>query len=168
MGVSYAETAAALLAGRSGISVIDRFNIRKQNSRIAGLIAPIPTPSGWTESQFAMLERMDRLATWCAVEAVRDSGWLGRQSSRRFGLVLGNGGEWLRLWEADADAGGTRVIDPKDDRETPAHSLRNWLGLSGPAVTVAAACASGNYALNEARKWIQRGWVDFVWQVRST
>src|SRR5207245_7444591 len=34
------------------------------------------------------------------------------------------------------------------------------LGLSGPAVSVSAACASGNYALAQARRWLQMGWVD--------
>jgi 3-oxoacyl-[acyl-carrier-protein] synthase II len=35
-----------------------------------------------------------------------------------------------------------------------------WLGLSGPTLTVSAACASGNYALAQARQWIELGWVD--------
>src|SRR5207247_9110640 len=34
------------------------------------------------------------------------------------------------------------------------------LGLSGPAASVSAACASGNYALAQARRWLELGWVD--------
>jgi 3-oxoacyl-[acyl-carrier-protein] synthase II len=34
------------------------------------------------------------------------------------------------------------------------------LGLGGPAVAVAAACASGGFALGLGRQWIERGWVD--------
>jgi 3-oxoacyl-[acyl-carrier-protein] synthase II len=160
LGNSFRETASALLAGRSAVSQIRHFDTSKQNSRIAGLIGSIPTPEGWSDSDFAKLERMDRLATWCAIEALRDSGWSGRYAEQRVGVVLGNGGEWMRLWESDANAGGTRVIDPSQDRVTTAQALRTRLGFSGPAVTVAAACASGNYALAEARKWIQRGWAD--------
>jgi 3-oxoacyl-[acyl-carrier-protein] synthase II len=37
---------------------------------------------------------------------------------------------------------------------------RRHLGLSGPAVSVSAACASGNYALAQARRWLELGWVD--------
>ena len=33
-------------------------------------------------------------------------------------------------------------------------ALRRRLGTSGPILTVAAACASGNYALAEGRKWL--------------
>ena len=36
----------------------------------------------------------------------------------------------------------------------------DWLKLTGPAVTLSAACASGNYALAMARRWLQMGWVD--------
>lgn len=160
LGSSFRETASALLSGRSAVSSISHFDVKKQNSRIAGLISAIPTPMGWSETDFAKLERMDRLATWCAIEALRDAGWFGRHAEKRVGLVLGNGGEWMRLWEADADAGGTRVLDPCLDQATTAQALQQRLGFSGPSVTVAAACASGNYALAEARKWIQRGWVD--------
>ncbi len=38
--------------------------------------------------------------------------------------------------------------------------MRRHLGLTGLAVTVGAACASGNHALAEARRWLQLGWVD--------
>ncbi|MBY0396891.1 MAG: beta-ketoacyl-[acyl-carrier-protein] synthase family protein, partial [Thermoleophilia bacterium] len=34
------------------------------------------------------------------------------------------------------------------------------LAMTGPGATVAAACASGNVALAQARRWIERGWVD--------
>jgi 3-oxoacyl-[acyl-carrier-protein] synthase II len=34
------------------------------------------------------------------------------------------------------------------------------MSLSGPAVSVSAACASGNYALAQARRWLEMGWVD--------
>lgn len=160
LGTSFGETASALLAGRSGVRAITHFDVRKQNSKIAGLIDRIPTPMGWSESEFAKLERMDRLAAWCAVEALRDADRLKTHPGERVGIVLGNGGEWMRLWEADADAGGNRVLDPTHDLATTVQNLKERLGVSGPAVTVAAACASGNYALAEARKWIQSGWVD--------
>ncbi len=160
LGVSLAETARNLLAGRPGVRVIDRFDTRKHNSKVAGLVDAIPVPSGWSATDFAELERMDQLATWCGSEALRDSGWWDKRSAIRIGIVLGNGGEWLRLWEADSITGGNRIFDPCQDTATTVQNQKKRFGLSGPAVTVAAACASGNYALAEARKWIQRGWVD--------
>ena len=160
LGATVAETAKNLLAARSGVGQLDRFDTRRNNCKIAGLIGTIPTPGGWPEAEFNRLERMDRLAVSCAVSALRDSGWWDNRSNIRMGVILGNGGEWLRLWEADGFAGGRRVFEPLQDRLTTAQSLKARLGLTGAAMTVAAACASGNYALAEARKWVQRGWVD--------
>jgi 3-oxoacyl-[acyl-carrier-protein] synthase II len=37
---------------------------------------------------------------------------------------------------------------------------RQRLALTGPAVSLSAACASGNYALALARRWLRLGWVD--------
>src|SRR5205823_10971190 len=70
------------------------------------------------------------------------------------------GAEWLVLWEEDALRGGSRVYDPGQDSESIVGIARRKLALSGPAVSVSAACASGNYALAQARRWLELGWVD--------
>ncbi len=40
------------------------------------------------------------------------------------------------------------------------HVAQRRLGLSGPTVSISAACASGNYSLALARRWLELGWVD--------
>lgn len=78
----------------------------------------------------------------------------------RIGLVLGGGGEWLPAWEdhflrtGDASAPG---VPPSS-----ADAVRVALGLTGPAVTLSTACASGNHALAVARRWLRFGWADVV------
>jgi 3-oxoacyl-[acyl-carrier-protein] synthase II len=74
--------------------------------------------------------------------------------------VLGLGAEWLTLWDADAYQGGTSVFGSQADAEPLASSTQRKLRLNGPALSVAAACASGNYALAQARRWLELGWVD--------
>ncbi len=160
LGTSYAETARHLLAGTPGVHRIERFDVTRQHSKVGGLVREIPVPPGHDATEFRQRDRMDQLVLWCGIEALRDAGLWGRQSESRVGLVLGNGGEWLRLWEADWQAGGRRIQNPEVDHYTTAQSLKRELGLTGPVLTTASACASGNYALAEARKWVQRGWVD--------
>ena len=76
------------------------------------------------------------------------------------GLVLGVGAEWLIVWEADALSGGSRIYEPERDSESLVSTARRKLGLTGPAISVSAACASGNYALAQAKRWLEMGWVD--------
>lgn len=160
LGMSYGETAGNLLAGRSGVESVRRFDPSRSNSQIAGLVNHIPTPDGWESAKFQKLDRMEQLGLWCSISALKDAGWWGRQSDVRMGLVLGNGGEWLRLWESDRQPGGRGLARPEQDSRTIAQFLKTELGLTGPSLTTAAACASGNFALAEARRWLLRGWVD--------
>src|ERR1019366_4853070 len=44
--------------------------------------------------------------------------------------------------------------------KTAVERTRLAMGLSGPAIAVSAACASGNIALAPARSWVRLGWVD--------
>src|SRR5262249_51224585 len=109
---------------------------------------------------FAQLPRMERLLRWCCTMALRDSGWWEQRDSVRIGLVLGVGAEWMSLWEADALRGGGRIHEPWRDVEPLTCRTSRVLGLRGLAVSVSAACASGNYALAQARRWLELGWID--------
>ncbi len=66
----------------------------------------------------------------------------------------------MRLWEADADHGGNRVVDPSQDVDSALQRVHRAIGLTGPAVNVSAACASSNFALEIGRAWLRHGLVD--------
>src|SRR5262249_17229654 len=118
------------------------------------------TPRQGTDSLAGRTRRRERLTVWCCVAALRDAGWWERRGELRLGLVLGTGAEWFILWEEDALAGGRRVYTPRQDTDSLAARTCRRLQLSGPAASVSAACASGNYALAQARRWLELGWVD--------
>jgi 3-oxoacyl-[acyl-carrier-protein] synthase II len=160
LGSDYGAIADGLLAGRSGVRRVEGFDVSEHPSQIAGQLDGVPCPPGHDPAEFAGLHRLEQLVLWCCDSALRDAGWWERRSEVRVGLVLGIGAEWLVLWEDDALRGGTRVYDPAQDSESIVGIARRKLGLSGPAVSVSAACASGNYALAQARRWLQMGWVD--------
>jgi 3-oxoacyl-[acyl-carrier-protein] synthase II len=160
LGYDYATIADGLLAGRSGVRRVEGFDVSEHPSQIAGQLDQVPCPAGYDPAEFARLHRLEQLVLWCCHAALRDAGWWERRSAVRMGLVLGIGAEWLVLWEDDALHGGTRVRDGAQDGESVVGIARRKLGLSGPAVSVSAACASGNYALAQARRWLEMGWVD--------
>jgi 3-oxoacyl-[acyl-carrier-protein] synthase II len=80
-------------------------------------------------------------------------------SAPRIGLVLGLGAEQLKTWEADFLADGQGVFHG-GRMPCIATRLGTQLGLTGPCITVAAACASSGYALAVAHRWLSLGLVD--------
>jgi 3-oxoacyl-[acyl-carrier-protein] synthase II len=160
LGNSYAAAAANLLAGKSGVRAVTAFDVSKHPSQIAGLLEPFPPPPGWDKADFDRLDYPRRLYLWCGVQALQDAGYRERRGELRIGLVLGLGSEWMRLWETDRHQGGRHVFDPQLDGEPLIAALKRDLDLCGPGAVVAAACASGNYALAHAWHWVRRGLVD--------
>jgi len=160
LGHTYAAFADELLAGRSGVDRVTGFDVTDHPSQIGGQVHQVPCPLGDDPDAFSALPRLEQLTRWCCVSALRDAGWWEGRGERRVGLVLGLGAEWLMKWEADTLRGGRTILDPQDGVESLVSRTRHYLGLTGPAVSVSAACASGNYALAQAKQWLELGWVD--------
>jgi 3-oxoacyl-[acyl-carrier-protein] synthase II len=148
------------LAGHSGVTTIKSFDVGDHPSQIAGQIGDVPCPPGEDPAAFERLAPLERLVRWCCDAALRDSGWWDRRGETRIGLILGTGAEHLLHWEYDQQHGGSQAREAQGDADTLVRRTARWLGLSGPTLTVSAACASGNYALAQARQWLELGWVD--------
>jgi 3-oxoacyl-[acyl-carrier-protein] synthase II len=160
LGHSFSAIAENLLSGHSGIRRVNRFSVTDHPSQIAGLVEHIPCPPDWEETAFSRLSNLEQLTLWCCNSALRDSGWWPKRSEVRMGLVLGSAAELLCLWETDFMRGGKQIYQSSEGFEPVAARTGRWLQLSGPAVGVSAACASGNVALALARRWLDMGWVD--------
>jgi 3-oxoacyl-[acyl-carrier-protein] synthase II len=163
LGFHFDEVADALLAGKSAVTTVERFDVSEHPSKIAGQLGPIPTPEGVDPQDFAARLPLQRLLLWCAARALRDAGWWDRRADVRLGIVLGIGAEWLTDWETDNATGGRHVVDPTLTPRGSAQALCDQLGLDPrqcPVATVGAACASASYALAQGRRWVERGWVD--------
>jgi len=149
-----------LFAGTSGVCTIDvDERARTVAAQFAAPVTEIPTPPEMARAEFAALDRLEQICLAPLAAALADSNLDRGPGGPRIGLVLGLGAEHLKAWELDFLAGGGRVFEPRRD---PAlvHRLAGRLGIGGPAVTAAAACASSGYALALARAWIESGWVD--------
>ncbi len=160
LGNTYPAFADNLLAGRSGVRVARGFDVSEHPSQIVGQIEPVPCPDGIDPAEFAALTPLEQVPLWCCASALRDAGWWERRQEVRLGLVLGIGAEWLVSWEMDFASGGDGLQHPERDTESLVCRVGRRLALSGPAAAVSAACASGNYALAQGRRWLELGWVD--------
>jgi 3-oxoacyl-[acyl-carrier-protein] synthase II len=160
LGHHYPAIADNLLNGRSGVRPVTRFPIHEHPTQIAAEVNDIPCPESFREEVFTELPPTQQLMLWCATEALRAAGWWDRREQVRVGIVLGTAVEWVRNWEMDFLAGGDNILQSQENLEPVAHWLRRTLQLTGPAHSLSAACASGNYALALARRWLELGWVD--------
>jgi 3-oxoacyl-[acyl-carrier-protein] synthase II len=160
LGNTYQEIAERLLAGACGIRRITGFDVSEHPAQIGATIGAVPCPAHWDEAEFARLSRLDQAVLWCSVAALQDAGWWTKRSQPRIGIVLGNAAEWSWRWEMDSLNGGAKIYEPQSQLEPLTQRTCERLGLTGPAVSMSAACASGNYAIALARRWLQMGWVD--------
>ncbi len=164
LGNNFDSIADALLAGRSGIVEIDGAGFSREARQFAAPVAAIPTVAADSNDSNDAFDRLGQICLAASSAAKADAGLgdlhgSGPVAGARVGLVLGIGAEHLKSWEADFLAGGRQVFAP--DRPTSlVHRIAARLGIEGPAVTVAAACASSGYALALARRWIAAGLVD--------
>jgi 3-oxoacyl-[acyl-carrier-protein] synthase II len=183
LGNDYPTFATNLLAGTSAARLlVDRDGGAEVALPVCQAEDP-PAPAGWDATAFTALPRSQRLVLACCHAALEDAGlalpppdltdWAGRcdvpsppprrvwpEDGRRVGLVLGSGGEMLRRWEGDWMRGGREVFQGRGDEQTLAELASRRLGLTGPWLTVAAACASANYAIEVGRRWLEQGLVD--------
>lgn len=160
LGSDYRTIANNLLAGRSGIERVKRFSVTDHPSQMGSVVDNIPCPRGFGAKEFARLDSIDQAALWCGHAALIDADLLRQTDSLRIGLILGTAAEWNNIWEWDALAGGRRLHTPQQHLDSLVRRTQHRLQLSGPSLSLSAACASGNYALALARTWLRLGWVD--------
>ena len=190
VGLSAADTWAALAAGRSGIGPITRFDTTDCPAKIAGevrdfdpgaILAQPLRPFG--EERPAVTEifnrkdvkkfgRFTHLGVAAAVEAYTDAGLDARRAqlnADRMGVNLGVGLGGLPEIEAMQDTwreSGFRKISPFFIFQIAPNLLAGQvsllLNLRGPNMAVASACATSGHALGEAASSIARGDTDVM------
>lgn len=159
LGFDFATIQRRLLRGESAARVVTDRNCDAELSSPGCLISDVPIPRGWSPAEFRSLAPVEQATLWTSNAALEDAGLLSTLEQLRVGCILGAGAEWLRFWETNTLAGQRTLYDGSDPENLIARMAAK-LGLEGPTSTVAAACASANYALALGRRWIQRGLVD--------
>jgi 3-oxoacyl-[acyl-carrier-protein] synthase II len=111
------------------------------------------------ESEFERLPRVEQATLVASSDALDDSGWGEKTAGLRVGLILGAGAEWLRQWELCVQSSKSLLLNGGEP-DCLVQRTQERLGITGPAITISAACASANYAIALARLWIRQGLVD--------
>lgn len=160
LGVGFEQISRGLLAGESRIRPVTDFDVSEHPCQVAGQLSLPPAPPELDTALYDPLWPLEKCIASCCVQALVDSGLWSRRHELRIGLVLGVAAEWMSHWDWDARHGGQLIREPAPDYRPAIDVMQELLGLSGPAVAVAAACASGNQALGLGRHWLEMGWAD--------
>jgi 3-oxoacyl-[acyl-carrier-protein] synthase II len=160
LGTDFAEISASLLAGKSAIRPVTGFDASEHPCQIAGQLSLPECPSEIDAQSYDGGFPLDQCAIWCCLQSLKDAGLWVEHSNLRIGLVLGVAAEAMSHWDTDVRRGGSLIHDAARSRPSTAAVAAHALELRGPTISVAAACASGNHALAQARDWVQLGWVD--------
>jgi len=168
VGNDAATTWDALTQGRSGIGPITRFDASGDRVRIAGEVTGFDPAAYLDHKRVRRSARFAQFAVAAAREAVRDAG-LAELDADRTGVVVNTAvtgfPEIQGGVESLHDRGAQRVspyfvssVIPN----MPACEVAMDLGVHGPVTAGALACASGVYALLDARRLILAGEADVV------
>jgi 3-oxoacyl-[acyl-carrier-protein] synthase II len=190
VGNSAPTTWSALIAGKSGIGRITRFDASACSAQIAAevkdanptaaLAEPLhpygadspPLTAAMNPKEIKKLGRFSHLGLIAGVEAYGDSGLdsvLGAIAAERlgvnFGVGLGGLPEIVAMHET-WQQGGFRKISPFFILQVAPNILAGQLAivlnLKGPNMSVASACATSGHAIGESFRAVQRGDADVM------
>ncbi len=160
LGSNFQEIAEQLFSGATAIARVRGFDVSDHPCQIASQLDPLPCPAEFEEAAYDKLLPLVQCAVSCTLAALKDADVWRQRDRRRIGLVLGLGSEWMSHWDTHAQRGSSLVLEADPHRQGTAQTVSQMLELSGPTITVGAACASGNHALAQACAWLRLGWVD--------
>ncbi len=119
----------------------------------------------FSKLQTAGVDRVSQLAVAAADLAVRDAGGIGHAAPERIGIYVGCGmGGAAALDTAYRSTTGrvSPLTIPAFMPNAPAAHVAMRLGVRGPVLTYAVACASSSVAIAEAAKAVRCGEVDIA------
>lgn len=171
LGRDVAETWDALLAGRSGIGRITRFDPTGFKTQIAGEVTGFDPVAHFGAKDARRMARPTQLGLAAAGQALAEAGLDALDNARgdRVGVLIGVGmGNLDPILDGQAtlDARGADRVSPffvpMMLSDTPAAAISIRYGLRGPALSVATACATATDAIGQAAAVIRRGDADVM------
>ncbi|MCX7742387.1 MAG: beta-ketoacyl-ACP synthase II, partial [Tepidimonas sp.] len=174
VGNTVAEAWANLLAGRSGIDRITKFDASAFACQIAGEVRGFDVGAYLPAKEARTMDIFIHYGLAAAAQAVMDAGLptgeaLSEQEADRIGCVIGSGIGGLPLIEAthtELIARGPRRISPFFVPASIINMVSGHVsmrfGFKGPNLAVVTACTTGLHCIGEGARLIEYGDADVV------
>lgn len=161
---------ANILAGKSGITQITKFDASAFASTIAGEVKNFNAEDHISAKDARRMDTFIQYGLAAAIEAVKDSGIEATdENAERIGVSIGSGIGGMQLIE-DTDilyqASGPRKISPFFVPGTIINMISGNLsimfGFKGPNVAIVTACTTGTHSIGDASRMIEYGDADVM------
>jgi 3-oxoacyl-[acyl-carrier-protein] synthase II len=174
VGNTVADAWANLLAGRSGISTITRFDPSNFACRIAGEVKGFQLESYMSAKEARTMDTFIHFGIAAAHQAVIDSGLptgeaLDEEMATRIGCIIGSGIGGLPLIEdthTELTNRGPRRISPFFVPASIINMISGHVsmrfGFKGPNIAIVTACTTGLHSIGEAARKIEYGDADVM------
>ena len=174
VGNTVADAWANLLAGKSGIDRITKFDASNFSCQIAGEVKGFNVEEYMSAKDARTMDSFIHFGIAAAEQAVRDAGLptgeaLSDDLSTRIGCVIGSGIGGLPLIENTqielSNRGPRRITPffvPASIINMVAGHVSMRFGFKGPNLSVVTACTTGLHCIGEAGRMIEYGDADIV------
>jgi 3-oxoacyl-[acyl-carrier-protein] synthase II len=174
VGNTVADAWANLLAGKSGIANITRFDASAINCHFAGEVKDLDLDQYIAPKEARAMDKFIHYGIAAAMQAVQDSGLatgeaLSEEEATRIGVVIGSGIGGLPLIEdmhSEYLNKGARRISPFFVPASIINMISGHVsmrfGFKGPNLAVVTACTTGLHSIGEAGRHIEYGDADVM------
>ena len=174
IGNTVAEGWANLLAGRSGIANITKFDASNYACRFAGEVKGFKVEDYFPAKDARHMDTFIHYGLAASMQAVRDAGLqtndaLSEEQAERIGVLVGSGIGGLPLIEAthaELEARGPRRITPFFVPASIINMISGHVsityGFQGPNLSIVTACTTGLHSIGEAGRLIEYGDADVM------
>ena len=170
VGIGVGEAWGNVIAGKSGIARISRFDASSFSTQIAGEVKNFEVAKWLAPKEARRFDTFIHYGLAAGIDALKDSGIdLEKEAREQIGVCIGSGIGGLPLIETTHDAylaGGARKISPFFVPGTIINMISGQLsimyGLKGPNIAVVSACTTANHSIGEAGRLIEYGDADVM------
>ena len=174
VGNTVAEGWQNLVAGRTGIANITKFDASAYACRFAGEVKGFKVEDYFSAKEARHMDTFIHYGLAASIQAIRDSGLptgdaLTEEQAERIGVLVGSGIGGLPLIEethAELTARGPRRITPFFVPASIINMISGHVsilhGFQGPNLAIVTACTTGLHSIGEAGRLIEYGDADVM------
>jgi 3-oxoacyl-[acyl-carrier-protein] synthase II len=170
VGIGVEASWASIVAGKSGITRITKFDPSAFASQIAGEVKDFDVTQFLSPKEARRMDTFIQYGLAAGIEAVKDAGLeVTEENAERIGVSIGAGIGGLQLIE-DTDKvymeGGPRKISPFFIPGTIINMISGNLsimyGFKGPNIAIVTACTTATHCIGDAARLIEYGDADVM------